>query len=60
MSKVYHGSLEEVKRPEIRQANRLLDYGSGFYATTFYEQARKLAERRMKDKKSACWLFKCV
>lgn len=36
MSKVYHGSLEEVKRPEIRQANRLLDYGSGFYATTSY------------------------
>ncbi len=51
MNKVYHGSLEEVKRPEIRQANRLLDYGSGFYATTSYEQARKLAERRMKDKR---------
>lgn len=34
MSKVYHGSIEEVKSPEIRQPNRSLDYGSGFYTTT--------------------------
>ena len=31
MSKVYHGSIEEVKRPEIRHPNHSLDYGSGFY-----------------------------
>lgn len=51
MSKVYHGSLEKVEVPEIREANRLLDYGSGFYTTTSYEQARRLVERRMKEKK---------
>ena len=50
MSKVYHGSIEEVKKPEIRQSNRSLDYGSGFYTTTSYEQAKRLVERRMKDK----------
>ena len=50
MSKVYHGSIEEVRNPEIRQPNRSLDYGSGFYTTTSYEQAKKLVERRMKDK----------
>lgn len=50
MSKVYHGSIEEVKSPEIRQPNRSLDYGSGFYTTTSYEQAKKWVERRMKDK----------
>lgn len=49
MSKVYHGSLEEVRNPEIRLPNRSLDYGHGFYTTTSYEQARKLVERRMKD-----------
>lgn len=49
MSKVYHGSLEEVRNPEIRQPNRSLDYGHGFYTTTSYEQARKLVDRRMKD-----------
>ncbi len=48
MSKVYHGSIEEVKNPEVRQPNRSLDYGSGFYTTTSYEQAEKWVERRMK------------
>lgn len=50
MSKIYHGSLEVVESPEIRKSNRLLDYGSGFYATTSYTQAKRLTERRMKDK----------
>lgn len=50
MSKVYHGSVEEVKTPEIRKPNRSLDYGSGFYTTTSYEQTKKLVERRMKEK----------
>ena len=27
MSKIYHGSIEVVERPEIRQPNRSLDYG---------------------------------
>lgn len=34
MSKIYHGSIEEVRNPEIRQPNRSLDYGFGFYTTT--------------------------
>ena len=50
MSKIYHGSFEVVKNPEIRQPNRSLDYGPGFYTTTSYEQAKRLVERRMKDK----------
>ena len=31
---LYHGSIEQVRKPEIRKANRALDYGSGFYTTT--------------------------
>lgn len=50
MSKIYHGSFEVVESPEIRQPSRSLDYGSGFYTTTSYEQAKRLVERRMKDK----------
>lgn len=50
MSKIYHGSFEVVKKPEIRQPNRSLDYGSGFYTTTSFAQTQKLVERRMKDK----------
>lgn len=50
MSKIYHGSIEVVKNPEIHQPNRSLDHGSGFYTTTSFAQAKKLVERRMKDK----------
>ena len=50
MSRVDHGSIDEVVNPEIRQPNRSLDYGSGFYTTTSYEQAKRWVERRMKDK----------
>ena len=28
--KLYHGSLEQVEKPEIREASRTLDYGKGF------------------------------
>lgn len=48
--KVYHGSIEVVKNPEIRESDRPLDYGSGFYTTTSYEQAESRVKRKMKDK----------
>ena len=40
---VYHGSTEQVRHPEIRESDRLLDYGKGFYTTTSLEQAMKRA-----------------
>lgn len=50
--KVYHGSLDKVEKPEIRQPNRTLDYGSGFYTTTSYSQAKDWVRRRMDERKS--------
>ena len=47
--RVFHGSLERVTTPEIREPNRTLDYGSGFYTTTSYEQAEEWVRRKMKD-----------
>lgn len=49
--RIYHGSLEQVPVPEIRQPNRTLDYGSGFYTTTSLEQATDWVTRHKKDKK---------
>lgn len=49
--KLYHGSLEIVQKPEIRKANRTLDYGSGFYTTTSCEQAEAWVRRRMDEAK---------
>ena len=51
--KVYHGSLECVDTPEIREPNRTLDYGSGFYTTTSYEQAEEWVRRKMKGNRVA-------
>jgi len=37
--RIYHGSDVVVKIPKILTANRLLDFGEGFYTTSNYEQA---------------------
>lgn len=47
--RIFHGSLERVSNPEIRQSNRTLDYGSGFYTTTSLTQAKEWVERHRKD-----------
>lgn len=43
---VYHGSNIDIKEPKIIQSNRALDFGFGFYTTTFKEQAEKWALRK--------------
>ncbi len=48
--KLYHGSLTEVKTPQIIVPARTLDYGAGFYTTTSYNQAKKWVERKLTDK----------
>ena len=57
--KIYHGSIEKVESPEIRESNRTLDYGQGFYTTTSYEQAEAWVRRRMNEK-SASRGYVCV
>ena len=47
--KIYHGNIEQVERPELRQSNRTLDYGSGFYTTTSFKKAEDWVRRRMKE-----------
>ena len=46
---LYHGSLERITSPEIREPNRTLDYGVGFYATTSFGQAEEWVRRRMRE-----------
>lgn len=43
---IYHGSNICIKDPKILVSNRALDFGFGFYATTFKEQAEKWAIRK--------------
>ena len=51
--RIYHGSIEKVVSPEIRESNRTLDYGQGFYTTTSYEQAEAWVKRRMSEKRTS-------
>ena len=51
--KIYHGSIEVVEKPEIRESNRTLDYGQGFYTTSSCEQAEAWVRRRMAEKRTA-------
>ena len=44
--KVYHGSIEVVKSPDVLHSYRSLDFGKGFYVTTVKEQAEKWAKRK--------------
>ena len=45
---LYHGGTDIIERPEIREPNRGLDFGAGFYTTTNVDQAVQYAFR-MRD-----------
>lgn len=47
---LYHGSTELVDSPEIRKGEVFLDFGTGFYTTTSYEQALRWAQIKMRRK----------
>ena len=38
---VYHGGFSEVSEPKILQPSHSMDFGSGFYTTTDFDQAKK-------------------
>ena len=51
---VYHGSTEMIKVPDIEHSKKYLDFGKGFYVTTYQEQAKKWAVRKsMRQRKTA-------
>ena len=52
MLHIFHGSDIAVPEPKIIPANRLLDFGEGFYTTSSYEQAQRLANRVRLRKKT--------
>lgn len=43
---LYHGTTEVIKHPDISFSKDYLDFGKGFYLTTFQEQAEKWAMRK--------------
>lgn len=59
---LYHGSNVQVRNPHIIKSNRNLDFGTGFYTTSDYEQAKRWAiikAKRLREGKSfvTCYDF---
>lgn len=48
---LYHGGSDVINQPEIREPERTLDFGRGFYTTTSYEQAEKLVRNRLRNQR---------
>lgn len=44
--KLYHGSIEIIKNPEIRAIIKYADFGQGFYTTSSEEQAARWAKHK--------------
>lgn len=47
MTELYHGGIEKIVTPKIRQPNRTLDFGKGFYLTSSLQQAENWVRRRL-------------
>ena len=43
---VYHGSSEKIEKPDVKFSKKYLDFGRGFYLTSFENQAKKWAVRK--------------
>ena len=51
---VYHGSTEIIEKPDVIHSKKYLDFGKGFYITSFENQAKKWAVRKgMRQEKTA-------
>ena len=51
---VYYGSTEIIRNPDVVHSKEYLDFGRGFYITTFENQAKKWAVRKgMRQEKKA-------
>ena len=51
---VYHGGTAIIENPDVKFSKKYLDFGRGFYVTTYKEQAEKWAKRRsMRNREKA-------
>ncbi len=48
---LYHGGSHIIEFPEIREPERTLDFGQGFYTTTSSAQAESLVRNRISKKR---------
>ena len=51
---VYHGSTEIIKKPDVIHSKKYLDFGMGFYITSFENQTEKWGHATRKKRNSEC------
>lgn len=52
MLNLYHGSNVLVRTPEIRKSSHRFDFGTGFYTTSSFEQAKKWSINKTQREKN--------
>ena len=43
---VFHGTTEIIEKPDVTHSKKYLDFGEGFYLTSYEDQAKKWAKRK--------------
>ncbi len=56
---LYQGSNVEISTPAICSNKKALDFGSGFYVTSDFDQAKRWAIRTIKARKSGTPIVNC-
>lgn len=56
---LYHGSNVAVEKPMILQSDRKLDFGTGFYLTSNYEQAERWSHLTAKRRGTSNKIITC-
>lgn len=46
--KVYHGSLNHIKNPNVEKGRKSTDFSKGFYTTANFEQAKRWALNKLR------------
>ena len=49
---LFHGGSHIIEKPEIREPERSLDFGKGFYLTTSKEQAERWVKNRLNPQRN--------
>ena len=53
---VYRGTTEIIEKPDVAHSKKYLDFGKGFYLTSFESQAKKWAIRKgLRQKMNNGW-----
>ncbi|MBD5316545.1 MAG: DUF3990 domain-containing protein [Bacteroides sp.] len=47
---LYHGTNEKFEKPRVDKSKLLNDFGKGFYLTSNFKQAKRMAERKVTTK----------